>query len=87
MLHLRIALLSIAVALAPSHASAQSNPLTGPAPRSDVVSPSHESEPFTGKERLGEKWQDEQRIDNCKVPPDKRGTKPRPDSCARGPAS
>ncbi len=36
---------------------------------------------LTGKERLGEKWQDEQRIDNCKVPIDKRGTKPRPDTC------
>jgi hypothetical protein len=36
---------------------------------------------LTGKERLGEKWEDEQRIDNCKVPLDKRGTKPRPDSC------
>lgn len=35
----------------------------------------------TGKERLGEKWKDEQRIDNCKVPPEKRGAKPRPDSC------
>jgi hypothetical protein len=35
----------------------------------------------TGKERLGNKWSDEQRVDNCKVPPDKRGTKPRPDSC------
>lgn len=37
---------------------------------------------LTGKERLGEKWEDEQRIDNCKVRLDKRGTKPRPDSCA-----
>jgi hypothetical protein len=36
----------------------------------------------TGKERLGNKWSDEQRVDNCKVPPDKRGTKPRSDSCA-----
>jgi hypothetical protein len=37
---------------------------------------------LTGKERLGRKWMDEQRINNCKVPPDKRGTKPRPDTCA-----
>jgi hypothetical protein len=36
---------------------------------------------LTGKERLGEKWKDEQRLDNCKVPPDKRGARPRPDSC------
>jgi len=36
---------------------------------------------LTGKERLGEKWKDEQRVDNCKVPVDKRGATPRPDSC------
>ena len=35
----------------------------------------------TGKERLGPKWTDEQRIDNCKVPPDKRGTKARAAVC------
>ena len=35
----------------------------------------------TSKERLGEKWSDEQRVDNCKVPPDKRGPKPRPENC------
>ena len=37
----------------------------------------------TGKERLGRKWTDEQRIDNCNVPIDKRGTKARPSECAR----
>jgi hypothetical protein len=36
---------------------------------------------LTGKERLGPKWTDEQRIDNCKVPPDKRGTKARAAVC------
>jgi len=40
---------------------------------------------LTGKERLGRKWMDEQRIDNCKVPLDKRGTKTRPDTCSRVP--
>jgi hypothetical protein len=39
----------------------------------------------TGKERLGGKWMDEQRVDNCKVPIDKRGTKPRPDACTNAP--
>ncbi len=38
-------------------------------------------ETLTGKERLGPKWTDEQRIDNCKVPVDKRGTKPRSSAC------
>ncbi len=41
---------------------------------------------LTGKERLGKKWTDEQRIDNCKVPLDKRGPKPRPDICQNVPA-
>jgi hypothetical protein len=36
---------------------------------------------LTGKERLGRKWMDEQRIDNCKVPPDKRGSKARSSTC------
>jgi hypothetical protein len=42
---------------------------------------------LTGKERLGPKWTDEQRIDNCHVPIDKRGGKPRPSACANGPSS
>jgi hypothetical protein len=40
---------------------------------------------LTGKERLGEKWKDEQRIDNCKVPPDKRGARPRSSECPHVP--
>jgi hypothetical protein len=30
---------------------------------------------------LGRKWTDEQRIDNCNVPVDKRGNTPRPSTC------
>jgi hypothetical protein len=41
----------------------------------------------TGKERLGPKWSDEQRIDNCNVPVEKRGIKPRPSACANNPSS
>jgi hypothetical protein len=40
---------------------------------------------LTGKERLGEKWTDEQRIDNCKVPVDKRGSKQRSAVCPQVP--
>ena len=47
--------------------------------------PSNMSTTLTGKERLGEKWKDEQRIDNCKVPVDKRGLKPRPSTCPHVP--
>ena len=56
-------------------------------PNARPVSPYSVTAQLTGKERLGEKWKDEQRIDNCKVPLDKRGTKPRPDSCGRLPTS
>jgi len=37
----------------------------------------------TGKERLSDKASDEQRIDDCKVPPERRGLKHRPVGCAR----
>jgi hypothetical protein len=33
----------------------------------------------TLKERLSDKASDEQRVDNCHVPPERRGPKPRPD--------
>ena len=35
----------------------------------------------TGKERLSDKASDEQRLDNCKVPPERWGAKIRSDSC------
>ena len=38
----------------------------------------------TGKERLSDKASDEQRVDNCNVPPDRRGAKIRPDRCPGG---
>ncbi|MBR1145857.1 hypothetical protein [Bradyrhizobium sp. AUGA SZCCT0431] len=40
---------------------------------------------LTGKERLGRKWMDEQRIDNCNVPIDKRGSQKRPSICPHVP--
>ncbi len=56
------------------------------APTSNAASlPSNTPPSLTGKERLGKKWMDEQRIDNCKVPIDKRGTKPRPGTCPHVP--
>jgi hypothetical protein len=49
----------------------------------DAVSP-HPTPTFpakTGKERLSDKASDEQRVDDCKVPPARRGTKVRSTSC------
>jgi hypothetical protein len=55
-----------------------------------LLLPAHAGEVKTSKERLGDKWSDEQRVDNCRVPPERRGPKPRPDcdqhSLARSPA-
>jgi hypothetical protein len=52
------------------------------APQPDA--PSGQPKVLTGKERLGPKWTDEQRTDNCRVPVDKRGARPRPDTCSDG---
>jgi len=51
----------------------------------DSTTAPNTTNPLTGKERLGKKWMDEQRIDNCNVPIDKRGTKPRPSACRHVP--
>jgi hypothetical protein len=61
-------------------ADAQSRPHSSPPP-SAATAPAT----LTGKERLGRKWMDEQRIDNCNVPAEKRGTKPRPSTCPHAP--
>ncbi len=66
-------------------ASAQDR-LRDPAAASGAaILPSNSPASLTGKERLGRKWMDEQRIDNCNVPTDKRGTKPRSSSCHHAP--
>ena len=62
------------IALASSAFAQDSAPAGRAAP-----SPARPAELLTAKERLSEKWTDEQRVDNCKVPIDKRGPKPRPD--------
>ena len=54
----------------------------GEGPREDSDAKPLQAGPTrTGKERLGGKASDEQRVDNCKVPPDRRGATPRPDTC------
>lgn len=35
----------------------------------------------TGKERLSDKASDEQRVNDCKVPPERRGRSTRPPDC------
>jgi hypothetical protein len=55
--------------------------------RDPVNATSAKTRTLTGKERLGPKWTDEQRIDNCRVPAEKRGVKPRPSACPKDPSS
>jgi len=74
-----VSLLTICLALP---ASAQDRAPLRTGPESNANRPAV----LTGKERLGKKWMDEQRLDNCKVPIDKRGTKPRPSACSHAPA-
>ena len=48
------------------------------------VPPAIAQEAQTLKERLSDKASDAQRVDNCRVPPERRGSLPRPD-CAEKP--
>jgi hypothetical protein len=48
-------------------------------PAQTAAEPSKADE--TLKERLSDKASDEQRVDNCKVPLDRRGSTPRPEGC------
>jgi hypothetical protein len=43
-----------------------------------VASQAAGEEALTAKERSSRKWFDEQRIDNCRIPPELRGSTPRP---------
>jgi hypothetical protein len=70
-------LIACCLAAFPIVSSAQSEA----ASQSPAAPSSQRAATLTGKERLGPKWTDEQRIDNCNVPVDKRGTKPRPIVC------
>ena len=77
-----VTLLAIGIA---QSAFAQDRPADQPATGAATL-PWNAPGALTGKERLGRKWMDEQRIDNCKVPIDKRGKMPRPSTCPHVPA-
>jgi hypothetical protein len=80
-----LAITLMAAALAPVDVGAQMISQTNSGQAVGTIVPSNETEKLTGKERLSDKWKDDQRVDNCRVPLDKRGTKLRPDSCDRLP--
>jgi hypothetical protein len=80
-----IAMALMAAALAPVDVCAQATGQANSGQPVSVIEPSHGAKVLTGKERLSAKWKDEQRINDCKVPLDKRGAKARPDSCDHPP--
>ena len=80
-----LAMTLMAAALASVDVSAQTSDQANSGQAVGRITPSNGAAGLTGKERLSEKWKDEQRIDNCKVPLDKRGTKVRLDSCDHSP--
>jgi hypothetical protein len=80
-----LAIILIIIPLPSYSAGAQTPNPTNSDRRVEPVTPSDGTTLLTMKERLGEKWNDEQRVDNCKVPLEKRGTRPRPESCGHLP--
>ena len=77
-----VAAVTVATAIAmpsPTFAQVPAQPTNGL-----PLGPGRAIELKTLKERLSDKASDEQRVDNCKVPLDLRGPKPRPDDCGDG---
>jgi hypothetical protein len=76
MLSLPVRAIAMAFAIQAAAASTAATPCNGQDAKPLPAEPTR-----TGKERLGGKASDEQRVDNCKVPPELRGPRPRPDDC------
>ena len=83
-IHLRLTSIVFALCMA-SGAFAQDRQTDQVPPGAETAVPANRPS-LTGKERMGRKWMDEQRIDNCNVPADKRGSKPRPVDCLHSPS-
>jgi hypothetical protein len=83
-IHRGLISLLFAVCLA-SEAFAQDRRPDQTAPNAKAAAPAN-GPSLTGKERMGRKWMDEQRIDNCNVPIDKRGSRPRSSACSHIPS-
>jgi hypothetical protein len=81
--------LLVIAALAPADGQEQkpAAPPSAPPAQADAAPAAKRLPALSGKERLSEKWTDEQRVDNCKVPPEKRGNTPRPDACPSAPTA
>ena len=84
LIHRSLRFLLVAVCCA-SAAIAQDRQADQTTPNATTVAPAN-GPSLTGKERMGRKWMDEQRIDDCNVPIDKRGNRPRPPNCMNSPS-
>jgi hypothetical protein len=73
------ALSGVAIAFNAMSGFAQTAAKPPPAPASTQGQTTAKAQ--TLKERLSDKASDEQRVDDCKVPADRRGAKPRSDKC------
>jgi hypothetical protein len=76
---MRLAGATLAVALMLCAGGGHAESDAQPPPRTAAETSAKADE--TLKERLSDKASDEQRVDNCKVPLDRRGTKARPEGC------
>ncbi|ANW01047.1 hypothetical protein LMTR13_13545 [Bradyrhizobium icense] len=83
-IHQRLISFLLVLCLA-SAAFAQERQPDQTAPNAETALPA-DGPSLTGKERLGRKWMDEQRIDDCNVPADKRGSKQRSSTCPHVPS-
>jgi hypothetical protein len=82
---IRGGLIGVALILHAASAAAQDD--RKPPPASVTTQASTTEPPETLKERLSDKASDAQRVDNCKVPVDRRGPMVRPEGCRPDDAS
>jgi hypothetical protein len=80
---IRGGLVGVALILHAASATAQDDRRQAPASLATPAPPA----PETLKERLSDKASDERRVDNCKVPVDRRGPMIRPEGCRPDDAS
>ena len=77
--HLALATAMLAAAAGGEAFGQAPAPAADPQSRANASADQPKTSVRTGKERLGQKWSDEQRVDDCGVPAEMRGRGNRPD--------
>jgi hypothetical protein len=75
-------IICVTAALAVSAPAAIAAATTGEPSATSAPANATRKQPDTLKSRLSDKASDEQRVNDCKVPPERRGPKKRPTECA-----